>query len=273
MPTHNSKITNVYFAIPVLMFILASCRDHSAPTTYFRVAVIVDITSDRVSEEQAAAVLAIANEQLIELTGFGLKLVDFVEDNSGGSIESIVIDYMQNNKDKLPNGILIFSEGDEDRAKINRAYAQHFLAPDGFRNSFVSPVLGNGYMYVAVVQFNHLYAACGYGGMDEIQSPVSIGVECGEQDGSPCASWEGIQVCQSALPYLEGKTVVDMAVGPVIHEFMHSFGDKGPGIHYTSEVCHEDMGWELGHYNLEEAEYYVDICPYVFDIFSNSYRP
>jgi hypothetical protein len=127
----------------------------------------------------------------------------------------------------LPNGILIFSVGDDERAKIHRAYAQQIPAPEGFRNAFVSPYLGDGYMYIAVLQFNYRYAACGYAGTDTNQSPVSSGGECPGTDGQVCAKWEGLQVCPAALPFLEGRTILDMAAEPVPHEFMHSFGDKG----------------------------------------------
>ena len=258
-----------------LVLMLLACSAYPMPkgTDYFKVAVIVDTTSDSVSREQAEAIIVIANEKLLDLTGFGLQLVDFVGDDSGGSIKSLVENYMNNHKSTLPNGILIFSVGDDDRAKTNRAYAQQIPVPEGFRNAFVSPHLGDGYMYIAVLQFNYRYAACGYAGTDTVQSQVSSHGECGGVDGEACAKWEGMQVCQVALPLLEGHTPIDMAAGPIIHEFMHAFGDKGPDDHYTSKACHQIMDWEPGHYNLEEAEYYNDFCPNVYDVFADSYQP
>ncbi len=252
---------------------LAACSSPPTPAGYFKVAVIVDTTTDPVSREQAEAVLAIANEKFVDLTGFGLQLVGFVEQDSGVSMEDLVTDYMNHHVDNLPNGILIFSVGDEDRAKINRAYAQQIPAPEGFRNTFVSPYLGDGYMYVAILQFNHRYAACGYVGTDTIQSPVSSGDECRGVEGEVCVEWQGMQVCPVALPFLKGHTPIDLAAGPVIHEFMHAFGDKGPDDHYSSEACQIAMGWEPGYYNLEETEYYNDFCPNVYDVFADSYQP
>lgn len=234
---------------------------------------IVDTASDLVSQEQAEAVIAIANDKLLDLTGFGLQLIGFVEDERGGSIDSLVEQYMNRHEDDLPNGFLVFSVGDDDRAKINRAYAQQIPSPDGFRNTFVSPYLGDQYMYIAVLQFNYRYAACGYAGTDTIQSPVSIGDECRGEEGIACTKWEGMQICPSALPFLEGHTPIDLAAGPVIHEFMHAFGDQGPEDHYTSETCQKAMGWEPGHYELIEAEYYNDFCPFVYDVFADSYQP
>jgi len=259
----------------VLVLALAACggRPTLEAVDYFKVAVMVDTTSDPVSQEQAKAIIALANEKLLDLTGFGLQLVEFAEEDSGGSIESLVENYMNSHASALPNGILIFSVGDDDRAKVNRAYARQIPAPSGFKNTFVSPYLGDGYMYVAVLQFNHRYAACGYAGTDTLQSQVSSNGECRGVDGEACAEWNGMWVCKSALEFLEGHTPIDLATGPVIHEFMHAFGDKGPDDHYTSEACHQAMGWEPDHYDLEEAEYYNDFCPNVYDVFADSYRP
>jgi len=265
---------SIHCALAVL-FTLVACQGGSKPSPagYFEVVVIVDTASDPVSQEQAEAVIAIANDKLIDLTGFGLQLVGFFEEDSGVSMKNLVTNYIDRHTNNIPNGILIFSVGDENRAKINRAYAQQFPVPEGFRNAFVSPHLGDGYMYVAILQFNHHYAACGYGGMDTIQSPVSIGDECRGVEGTACTEWEGMQVCPSALPFLEGHTPIDLAAGPVIHEIMHAFGDQGPEDHYTSETCQKAMGWEPGHYDLEEAEYYNDFCPFVYNVFADSYQP
>ncbi len=257
----------------VICLSLAACSN--APT--FEVAVIVDTTTDPVSRAQAEAVLAISNEKLIELTGFGLKMVDFIEEDRGVSMEDLVTTYMGDRPlNDLPNGILIFSTGDEDRARINRAYAQQVPGPEGYRNPFVSPIphLGDSHVYIAVVQFNHLFAACGYGGTDSIQSPVSIGDECRGEEGTACASWEGMQVCQVALPFLEGRTRVDMVAEPVVHEFLHPFGLLGgPDNHYGTEACNLAMGWPADHFDEEEAISNAMICPNVVENFANSYNP
>lgn len=258
--------------LPLVLIVLAACGGPPTPARYFRVAVIVDTATDPVSREQVEAVLAIANDRLFDLTGFGIQLVGFAEDGSGAPIASLVENYMRD-ETSLPNGILVFSVGDDDRARNNRAYAQQVPAPDGFRNAFVSPYLGDTYMYVAVLQFNYRYAACGYAGTDTIQSAVSSHGECRGFDGVPCVGWNGTQVCESALEFLEGHTPIDLAAGPVIHEFMHAFGDRGAEDHYTSDACKTAMGRPPDHYDLEEAEYYSDFCPDVYAVFADSYKP
>ncbi len=259
-----------------LMVLLAACTGGAAappvsePSAYFNVAVIVDTTSDPVSRAQAEAVLALSDASLYDLTGFHLRMVDFSEDDSGGSIEDIVNTYMAANLDDLPNGILVFSAGDDARAKIHRGYAQPIPAPDGFRNPYVSPYLDGSFMYVAVLYFNYRYAACGYGEADEIQSPVSVGDECRGAEGTPCVMWEGLQICDFVLPLLEGRTPVDMAGGVVVHEFMHPFGENGPDDHFVTDSCEARMGVA---YDETEVERYNDMCPDVYETFAASYQP
>jgi len=257
-----------------LIALLACVACAPQPPT-FKIAVIVDAVTDPVSREEVEAVLALVTPAFNEVTGFRLETVEIVEDGEGGSIERIATSYIEQARE-APNGILIFSVGDDDRAIINRAYAQQVPGPAGFRNLFVSPIphLGDSHVYIAVVQFNHLFAACGYGGMDTIQSPVSIGDECRGEVGSACAAWEGMQVCQIALPFLEGRTRIDMVAEPVVHEFLHPFGLLGgPNNHYGSEACNLAMGWEPDHFDEAESASYAGMCPNVVENFANSYKP
>ena len=260
------------FAI-LLAALLASAACTPQPPV-FKIAVIVDTATDPVSREDVEAVLEIVTPAFNELSGFRLETIEILEDSGDGSIERIASDYLAQ-ASEIPNGILVFSKGDDDRAVINRAYAQWVPGPEGFRNAFVSPYpdIGDSYIYTAVVQFNHLFAACGYGGTTEIQRPVSIGDECRGDEGSACAAWEGMQVCEIALPFLEGRTRIDMVAEPVVHEFLHPFGLGGPDAHYGSEACALLMGWEPDHYDEEEAKANAMMCPNVVENFVNSYHP
>lgn len=245
----------------------------SEPVAYFKVAVIVDMTSDPVSLEQVDELLAIAHAKLVEVTGFGLQRVGFVEDYTGGSVDEIATDYMTAHQGSLPNGIVIFSVGDDDQARINRAYARQIPAPSGFHNSFVSPYYGTDHMYLAILQFHYHYAACGYGDADTIQSASPIGGECRGEGGVACVRWNGLQVCETALEFLEGHTPTDMAAGPLIHEFMHPFGGGEADDHYGTQACNEAMGWPADHFDFDESEHYNATCPFVYDVFIDSYQP
>ena len=257
-----------FFALPAL----TACVPE---TPHFKIAVIVDTATDPVSREDVEAVLTLVAPEFIELSGFQLETIEILENSRGGSIERIATDFLQRARE-VPNGILIFSVGDDNRAKINRAYAQQVPGPEGFRNPFVSPIphLEDSHVYIAVVQFNHLFAACGYGGADTIQSPVSIGDECRGEVGSACAAWEGMQVCEIALPFLEGRTRIDMVAEPIVHEFLHPFGLLGgPDNNYGTEACNLAMGWPPDHFDEEEARANAGMCPNVVENFSNSYHP
>lgn len=90
-----------------ILLVIAACR---APVD-FKIAVIVDTTTDPVSREDVEAVLAIATPVFNDLSGFSLETIGIVEDDAGGSIECLATDYMEQ-VPKIPNGILIFSVGD-----------------------------------------------------------------------------------------------------------------------------------------------------------------
>ena len=53
-----------------ILLALTACNIPPTPTDNFKIAVIVDTTTDAISQDQAEAVIAIANEKLIDLTGF-----------------------------------------------------------------------------------------------------------------------------------------------------------------------------------------------------------
>ena len=245
-----------------------------SPPPAFKIAVIVDAATDPVSREAVEGVLANVEPRFLELTGFRLETIAIAEDGRGGSMERIATSYMEQ-ASEIPNGFLIFSVGDDGRAVIHRAYSLRVPGPEGFRNQFVSPIpgVGDSHVYIAVVQFNYLYAACGYAGMDTIQSPFSSGDECRGVEGETCAEWEGMQVCPVALPFLEGKTRIDMAAEPVVHEFMHPFGLGGPDTHYGTEACNLAMDREPDYLDEAEGIFYNGMCPNVYDAFKNSYNP
>lgn len=245
--------------------------DSIEPPVYFSIAAIVDTTTDEVSEDEVNAILAIAEVSLYELTGFGMQLTSYTRDGRGGTVEEIAQRYIHPQNGDLPNGLLIFSVGDEDRAKLNRGYAQLVQGPEGFRNEFAASDGRSDWIYVAVLYFGYRYAACGYGGEDTIQSAFAIGDECGGLENA-CSEWQGMQVCSQALPFL--TTPPEMNAGVLVHEYMHPFDwEAGPDVHYATEACNEMMGLPADHFDYEESEFYNGMCPYVYELFIDSYQP
>ena len=82
-----------------------------------------------------------------------------------------------------------------------------------------------------------------------------------------------MQVCPVALPFLEGRTRIDMAAEPVVHEFMHPFGPGGPDAHYGTEACNLAMGRESDYSDEAEGIFYNGMCPNVYGVFKDSYNP
>lgn len=251
----------------------ATLKPTPEPIGYFHVAAIVDTTSESVSQAKLDAVIADANAILYRITGFGLKLIGYAEDDSGSSVDVVAQNYMKAHSDNLPNGIVIFSFGDDDQAKLYGGYAREITAPSGFVNTFNSSLYGTNQMYFAVIHFSHHYAACGYAGTDTIQSTISSHGECRGEDGVACVEHNGYQMCENALEYLYAFTPTYFAASSVVHEIMHSFAEVGTDAHFGTEACKTAMGWDPNYFDLDESQRFNAMCPYVYDNFINSYQP
>lgn len=253
------------------------------PEVFFRWAVIVDLDSEPVSREQAQELVDQASAISIELTGFGYEMVDFVERSSPQQVDNLGIDYIAENGDNLPNGIIIFSYGDNDDARTYGGYAFTLDGPAGFRNEFVSPRAGDNKIYISVQHWSHRYAACGYGD-STVETPVqdtSFNGECRNQAGVACVENNGYSMCSTALDDLYASSRTYFAASTIIHEIMHSFGNSGVDDHYSTTACDAVMesGISQRPYNLNnpfdliEAQYYNGICPYTYDNFVSGYQP
>ncbi len=239
----------------------------------FRLAVIADSVSEPVGPDQVQAVVKDANQSLLDLTGYAFLLSDFVTDDLGGSTTEMVNRYMQAHASGLPDGVLIFSHGDNGQARQTGGYGYVVPGPQGYRNRFDSPVSGNDKIYVAVVDLSYRYAGCGYGGDDAPRSSVSIDGECSRQPGTPCVQHNGYSMCSNAVGDLYSSTPSYYAARMAIHEILHFFSPDGDQDHYATPNCNAKMGWPQGFYDNIEAEYHNDWCPFVYENFVKSYQP
>jgi hypothetical protein len=242
-------------------------------TAIFSIAVIVDTTSEPVSREQAETLIGDASRIFSGLVPFGFQMVDFIEDGSGASVDSLAAGYVQTHSATLPNGLLVLSYGENDQARTYGGYSTQTAGPAGFRNPFVSPVFGSDRIYVAVVHFSHRFGACGYGGADSVQSPVSIDGECRNQAGTACVQHNGYSMCSNLVNDLYASTPTYLAATSVIHEFLHAFSPGGNQDHYATPECNARMGYPAGFFDLLESEYNNGLCPFVYENFVNSYQP
>ncbi|HEY2979763.1 MAG TPA: hypothetical protein VGJ22_01165 [Anaerolineales bacterium] len=239
----------------------------------FKVAVIVDTLSEPVTRAQAQSLVDDADRIFESLTGFGIELVDYVEDGAGGTTSDMATRYIQSYASVFPNGVIIFSYGDNGDAKLYGGYSYSLPGVAGFHNTFVSPATGDGQVYVAVVHFSHKYAACGYNGLDVLQSAVSVYGECRNQPGTACVQHNGYSMCENAVADLYASTPTYFAATTIIHEILHAFSPGGNDDHYATPQCNATMGWAPEYFVFEESQLYNGLYPFVYQNFIYSYQP
>ena len=283
--TPTSLFGNVTTAVPTMMGATSELgASLPAPTLEptlppapakgeFRAAVIVDKTTQSVTREQAQAIIKEASGYLREFSPIGLEVTDFTEDGGAGGTRDIANRYVTSHAGALPDGLVIFSFGDNGEAKANGGYGYALPAPGGFKNPFVSPLAGSNQIYVAVVDANYKYMACGYGGSDTASSPVSLPGECRGQTGVACVQNNGYSMCSNAMGNLYTSTPTHAVASMIVHGLLHNFGPNGDKDDYATPECNARMGYPAGFFDLQESEYYNGLCPFVYEEFTKSYRP
>lgn len=275
-PVSESTVpTSLFVTVPAVK---TAAPVGPSPTTsqddpVFKVAVIVDVTSKAVTRKQAGSLINQVEGLLSPFSPIGLRMMDFVEDSNGGTTEEIANRYIASYPAALPNGIVILSAGDGGRAALEGGYGGSLPAPSEFRNAFRSPVVGAGQIYVVVVDPNYKYAACGYGGSDTLQSPVSIGSECRNHPGTSCVQRNGYSMCADVAGDLYSSTPMTFVASTIVHELLGSFSPGGDKDHYATPECNARMGYPEGFYDKQEGQYYNGLCPFVYEDFTNSYQP
>ncbi len=239
----------------------------------FTVVVIVDSTTEQVTQEQAGAAVDQASGFLREFAPFGLRMVDFVSDGLGGSTADMAGRALNLRSAFPPDGIVIFSAGDQGQARASGGYGFSIQAPAGFKSHFVSPAVGDQKTYIAVVDYNYKYMACGYGGSDAAQSSVSLPGECRGKTGIACVENNGYSMCSNAVGNLYTSTPTYTVSSMIVHGLLHNFGPNGDQDHYAMPECNARMGYPAGFFDLQESEYYNGLCPFVYEEFTKSYRP
>jgi hypothetical protein len=245
-----------------------------APEAFFTVSILIDVSSEPVPHESLDGVLADASRILVEHTRIAFELIEVVEGIPSSTVSEFAWQYV-NGADTVPNGLILFSFGDDDRARTYGGYSFWVLGPAGFQNSYVSPLAGDAHVYVAALHWGHRYARCGYGEAEEPISDVSLGGECFNQSGTPCVEHNGYSFCSSALADLYAQTPTAFLAANIVHEFLHPFGVNGVYDHYGTQQCLEAMGWTSGGWvhSREDAERSAGMCPNVFEAFASSHRP
>ncbi len=240
----------------------------------FTVSVLVDTATEEVTREQAQAAVDQASRFLREFSPIALRMVDYAAIGAGvGSTVAMATSYINLRSASPPDGIVIFSAGDESRARLNGGYGYNLPVASSFKRNFVSPASGDGQIYVAVVDYGYKYMACGYGGSDAPHSKISLPGECRGQTGISCVEANGYSMCSNAVGNLYMSTPTYAVSSMIVHGLLHSFGPDGDQDHYATAQCNARMGYPAGFFDLQESEYYNGLCPFVYEEFTKSYRP
>ncbi|MFH1170495.1 MAG: hypothetical protein V1704_02960 [Candidatus Vogelbacteria bacterium] len=164
-----------------------------------------------------------------------------------------------------PDNIAALSGGyAESYESLNNNYRNRFMSADNYSNR-------TGRIYIAVVDWNHMFSKCGYDSSDP-QNPrhisnVSIGGECQNTPGTACIFKDGYYRCNVDESLNSPYAVPGVFVAStVIHELMHQFGGDWIYDHYGSTKC---VMPTITPYAFEE---FTGICPRVFENFKNSYQ-
>jgi hypothetical protein len=274
MPTQVAPVTqDVPAPVTAEATPAGATQGPAAAVPVFTVAVIVDLQSERVTRAQAEAVVHEAGTFLQPLAATSLVMTDFVEDGAGGSTNDMASRYINTHAGAPPNGLVIFSFGENGQAKLVGGYSYAIAGPPGFRNVFASPVVGSGQVYVAVVHFSHKYAACGYGASETVQSESALDGECRNQPAMACVQHNGYSMCADSVPHLYASTPAYFAASTIVHELMHPFSAGGDLDHYNTPECNTRMGYPPQFFDLQESQYHNGLCPYVYEAFASSFQP
>jgi hypothetical protein len=234
----------------VLLTLLTACggSDRASPTAppsptsspdvpavageAFRVAVLLS-TASVPTDADVQRTLARASDILSEKTGARMSQTDLVVVGPG-STGSQAQSYINAHAASPPDGVLAFS--DDANATSFGGYSLTVALPAPNVNRFPSPVVGESRAYLAVVDFFHKYARCGYDNAGNRIGSTSAGGECRNRSGLMCVFNGRYWACPDSLGDLYADPDYYNAC-TVVHEFTHPFGSEGNFDHYGTAQC------------------------------------
>jgi len=235
-------------------------------------AVLIDARAPQTPRGDVDRVFARAAQRLLEKTGESMSSVEVTYGPAGATTSDIVTRYLAaKTAATAPEGILIFSN--DATAHSFGGYSFVVRGPAGFQNRYPSPrgEVGGDAIYIAVVEFDHPYARCGYNDNLVRVSDVSIGGECFNRPGTPCVAKGSAWVCSTALAdlYMDSDY---FTASTIVHEFLHPFGintDENLD-HYGTPACMARTGMTSAQASdRREGQLNCGLCPDVFARFKH----
>jgi Bacterial Ig-like domain (group 2) len=232
----------------------------------FRVAIMVTATTAPAASD-VTRVLARAAEILFQKTGERLRDLGFASGSSGDPT-SQANRYLATLPNPMPDGVLALA--DDANAISFGGYSTTTPLPGSFVNRFPSPnFFGATRAYVAVVDFVHKYARCGYDDAGNRISDRSAGGECRNQSGLLCANNGRYWQCPDTFSDLYSQPDVFPAC-TIVHEFMHPFGPAGNADHYGTATCTGRTG--MSPVDAVDRRKFQESCGMCPDVYQNFRR-
>lgn len=233
----------------------------------FDVAILVEREAPQTPRPDVERVFRRAGSIMFEKTGEALWETGVTYGMARGPhTDDMVRRYAATVATDAPDGVLVLSA--DDGAHIYGGYSFSFRPAFAFSNEFPSPRAGEGAgkIYVAVTEFHHPYARCGYDEQGRRVSDVSIGGECRNQPGTPCVQRGSRWMCSTALEDLYAEDDYFTAC-TIVHEFLHPFGISADGAydHYGSQECAARTGATAS--DLRQFQLHCGVCPDVYQRF------
>jgi hypothetical protein len=229
----------------------------------FRVATLLS-AARQPSAADLERVFLRANQILLLKTGERMSQVDLATPAPGSPVSQAQA-YVSARASGPPDGVLVLS--DDATATSAGGYSSNVPLPPPNQNHFPSPIVGSGRAYVAVVDFFHMYARCGYDSQGHHVSGQSSGGECRSRSGLVCVNNGEYWMCPDALNDLYADRDY-FAACTIVHEFMHPFGPAGNFDHYGTDQCRARTGMSAADAaNLTLAQQSCGMCPDVYGSF------
>ena len=239
----------------------------NATNGLFDVVVVVDRSVfPTVSDEDVAETFTRVKARMEAQLGVTMRLQEIVEIPELGDDKGLFHEALSALAE-LPEGVILFAHGSNCLAELYGGYSTSVEPVGDYCNEFASPTRGQANIYIAVVDWDHRFSACGYDEEGNLVRSVSANGECRGMNDVPCV-WNGeYSICSLDVshPY---AVPGEFRVATVIHEFLHPFGTNGGLDHYGTAVCVAMMDGEP---LPESPEDYFYMCPPVLKTFAESY--
>jgi hypothetical protein len=244
-----------------LLLSIASAGRQPQP---FRVAVLLN-TSRTVPAEDLTRIFSRADDLLADRTGHRMVQTERADVGTGKVVPAVRA-YLAAHREDPPDGLLVLS--DDSEAREYGGYSISLPLPAGRHNAYPSPAEGDGQAYLAVIDFDHLYAKCGYDRRLRHVSSRSRGGECRGTPGLLCVDNGRYWMCPDSTedPHADRDHFIGCAI---VHEFLHPFGTLGDDDHYGTPQCQARTGMsdaEAADRRLSQLS--CGICPDLFQKFS-----